>query len=192
MKSTPDAFDPAVPGPVTNPGRVAREPAPTVETSESGRAVDAPDAPPVRPVGNTDGAPPSNAYANQAPPARWLGRSIPIVVFLLAGGLMVFAAGEWNWWVGSAIEQSTDDAYLRADATPLAAKSAGYVRRVPVTDFQKVKAGELLVEIVDDDYRAALEQAQANVDAAHAAIGISLCGPDLSSTRGRHAGRAEQ
>ncbi|MBV8088446.1 MAG: biotin/lipoyl-binding protein, partial [Alphaproteobacteria bacterium] len=37
-------------------------------------------------------------------------------------------------------------------------------------DFQKVKAGDLLVEIVDDDYRAALEQAEANVAASEAAI----------------------
>src|SRR5580658_7026974 len=42
--------------------------------------------------------------------------------------------------------------------------------RVLVGDFQRVKAGDLLVEIVDDDYRAALDQAEASVDAASAAI----------------------
>jgi membrane fusion protein (multidrug efflux system) len=68
------------------------------------------------------------------------------------------------------LDQSTDDAYLQADLTPLAAKIPGYVRRVPVQDFQRVKAGDLLVEIVDDDYRAQHDQAQANVTAAKAAI----------------------
>ena len=68
------------------------------------------------------------------------------------------------------MHQSTDDAYLQADLTPLAAKVPGYVRRVPVQDFQRVKAGDLLVEIVDDDYHAQLDQAQANVTAAKAAI----------------------
>ena len=68
------------------------------------------------------------------------------------------------------MDQSTDDAYLQADLTPLAAKIPGYVRRVPVQDFQRVKAGDLLVEIVDDDYRAQHDQAQANVTAAKAAI----------------------
>jgi len=77
---------------------------------------------------------------------------------------------DWNVWVGSAILQTTDDAYLQADITPLAAKSPGYVRSVPVQDFQKVKAGDLLVEIVDDDYRAQLDQAQAYIEAAEAAI----------------------
>jgi membrane fusion protein (multidrug efflux system) len=68
------------------------------------------------------------------------------------------------------LDQSTDDAYLQADLTPLAAKVPGYIRRVPVQDFQRVKAGDLLAEIVDDDYRAQRDQAQANVTAAKAAI----------------------
>jgi membrane fusion protein (multidrug efflux system) len=89
---------------------------------------------------------------------------------LLAGALVVLVAREWDWWVGSAARQSTDDAYLQADLTPLAAKSPGYVRNVAVGDFQRVKAGDLLVEIVDDDYRAQLAQTEANVIAAQVAI----------------------
>jgi len=41
---------------------------------------------------------------------------------------------------------------------------------VPVQDFQRVHGGDVLVEIVEDDYRAQLDQAQANVGAARAAI----------------------
>ena len=100
----------------------------------------------------------------------WLGASIRLFILLLVGGLIAFVAHEWDWWVGSSVHQSTDDAYLQADLTPLAAKVPGYVRRVPVQDFQRVKAGDLLVEIVDDDYHAQLDQAQANVTAAKAAI----------------------
>jgi membrane fusion protein, multidrug efflux system len=100
----------------------------------------------------------------------WLSTAIRLFILLLVGGLVAFIAREWDWWVGSAVQQSTDDAYLQADLTPLGAKVPGYVREVPVRDFQKVKAGDLLVEIVDDDYRAQLDQAQANVAAAQAAI----------------------
>ena len=100
----------------------------------------------------------------------WLGMGIRLFILLLVGGLVVLVAYEWDWWVGSAVQQSTDDAYLQADMTPLAAKTPGYVRSVPVQDFQKVKAGDLLIEIVDDDYRAQLAQAEANVAAAQAAI----------------------
>ena len=100
----------------------------------------------------------------------WLGTGIRLFILLLVGGLVVVVAREWDWWVGSAVRQATDDAYLQADLTPLAAKVPGYVRQVPVQDFQKVKAGDLLVGIVDDDYRAQLDQAQANVATAQAAI----------------------
>ncbi len=108
--------------------------------------------------------------ASPSPKGAWLGVGIRLFVLLLAGGLVALVAREWDVWVGSAVQQSTDDAYLEADLTPLAAKVPGYVREVPVQDFQRVKAGDLLVEIVDDDYKAALEQAQANVTAAKAAI----------------------
>jgi membrane fusion protein (multidrug efflux system) len=115
----------------------------------------------------------ASAFRQPAKPAgsfAWLGTGLRLFILLLAGGLVVVVAREWDWWVGSAVRQSTDDAYLQADLTPLAAKVPGYVRQVPVQDFQKVRAGDLLVEIVDDDYRAQLDQAQANVAAAEAAI----------------------
>jgi membrane fusion protein (multidrug efflux system) len=44
------------------------------------------------------------------------------------------------------------------------------VRHVAVDDFQRVKAGELLIEIEDDDYRARVAQAEADLLGAEAAI----------------------
>ena len=102
--------------------------------------------------------------------SRWSGAAVRIFIVVLALLLAAVVAFDWNIWVGAAVLQITDDAYLQADLTPLAAKSPGYVRSVPVRDFQQVKAGELLVEIVDDDYRAQFEQSEANVEAAQAAI----------------------
>jgi membrane fusion protein (multidrug efflux system) len=102
---------------------------------------------------------------------RWFGIGIRLFILLLAAFLLFFVMRQWDLWVGSATLQSTDDAYLHSDTTPLAAKVPGYVRRVPVGDFQRVHAGDLLVEIVDDDYRAQLNQAEANVAAAKAVIG---------------------
>jgi membrane fusion protein, multidrug efflux system len=100
----------------------------------------------------------------------WVGASIRLFILILIGALILVVAREWNWWVSSSALQRTDDAYLEADTTPLAAKVPGYVSRVLVGDFQRVHGGDVLVEIVDDDYRAQLDQAQANVDAAGAAI----------------------
>jgi membrane fusion protein (multidrug efflux system) len=106
------------------------------------------------------------------PPPRspWTGIGLRVVILLLAVALATLIAREWDWWVSSALQQTTNDAYLQADMTPLASKASGYVRRVLVTDFQRVKAGDLLVEIVDDDYRAKVDQAEADVIAAQAAI----------------------
>ncbi len=100
----------------------------------------------------------------------WAGAGIRLFILLLIGALVLIVAREWGWWVGSSALQRTDDAYLQADTTPLAAKVPGYVSRVHVQDFQRVHKGDVLVEIVDDDYRAQLDQAEANVAAAGAAI----------------------
>jgi membrane fusion protein, multidrug efflux system len=96
--------------------------------------------------------------------------AIRLFILALIAGLVVVVAREWDWWVGASTLQSTDDAYLRADTTPLAAKVPGYVKAVHVQDFQRVRGGDILVEIVDDDYRAQVDQAEANVVAAEAAI----------------------
>jgi membrane fusion protein (multidrug efflux system) len=124
-----------------------------------------PDRPLARETGSA-AAPPTQETARRRFP--WRGIGIRLFILLLAGGLVAMVATEWNWWVGSARFQTTDDAYLTADLTPLAAKVPGYVRRVVVHDFQKVKAGDLLVEVVDDDYRAQVAQAEGNVASAQA------------------------
>jgi membrane fusion protein (multidrug efflux system) len=77
---------------------------------------------------------------------------------------------QWNRWVGNATREETDDAYIRGDVTPLSAQVDGYVRHVAVDDFQYVKAGDLLVQIDDADYRARVAQAEANLAGAQAAI----------------------
>ncbi|MBO4223272.1 HlyD family secretion protein [Bradyrhizobium neotropicale] len=66
--------------------------------------------------------------------------------------------------------ESTDDAYVKADSTIVSPKVSGYIAQVPVSDNQPVKAGQLLAEIDDRDFRAALAQAHADVDASEAAV----------------------
>jgi len=107
-----------------------------------------------------------------APPTRpkWQKYATPVLVTLLAAGLIATISRNWNAWEGGRIEQVTDDAYVRGDLTPLSTKVAGIVRDVKVSDFQRVHAGDLLVELEDDDYQAQLQQASAAVEAARAAI----------------------
>jgi membrane fusion protein (multidrug efflux system) len=69
-----------------------------------------------------------------------LGVGIRAFILLLIGGLILVVAHDWDFWVGSSALQSTNDAYLQADTTPLAARVPGYVKAVHVQDFQRVHA----------------------------------------------------
>lgn len=89
---------------------------------------------------------------------------------LAAFGFIVLATLRWDAWVGGAVIQTTDDAYIRADLTQLSSRVAGEVLVVAVNDYQRVKAGDLLVEIDPADYQAQVAQAEAGVAAAQAAL----------------------
>jgi membrane fusion protein, multidrug efflux system len=92
------------------------------------------------------------------------------LIFLVAVAVLVVIATRWNRWEGSADWQSTDDAFLQADLTPIASKVAGYVKNIPVQDFDRVHSGEVLAEIVDDDYRAVVAQINAAIVSAGAQV----------------------
>jgi membrane fusion protein (multidrug efflux system) len=91
-------------------------------------------------------------------------------IFLIALAILIIITTRWNHWQGGARWQVTDDAYLQADLTPLSARVAGYVRDVPVEDFQRVRAGQVIVQLVDDDYRAAVAQGEASLASAKAQL----------------------
>jgi membrane fusion protein (multidrug efflux system) len=91
-----------------------------------------------------------------------------ILVFLVAIGIIIVVSTNWTRWEGGAGWQRTNDAYLQADLTPISAKVAGYVRELPIQDFERVHRGQMLAQLVDDDYRAAVAQAEAGVASATA------------------------
>jgi membrane fusion protein (multidrug efflux system) len=81
----------------------------------------------------------------------------------MTAGIIILITGNWNRWAGDRTWQSTDDAYVQADLTPLSTKVAGVVAKVAVSDYQPVRAGDLLVQLRDDDFRANVQQAEAAV-----------------------------
>ncbi len=91
-----------------------------------------------------------------------------VSVFIVAVVILLVVVTRWNHWQGDAEVQTTDDAYLQSDVTPISTKVAGYIRDLPMQDFEHVHAGQLLAQLVDDDYRALAAQAEANVAAAQA------------------------
>jgi membrane fusion protein (multidrug efflux system) len=64
--------------------------------------------------------------------------------------------------------ESTNDAYIKADAVTVSPKISGYVDQVFVADNQDVKAGQPLVRIDARDYKAQTAQYQAQIDVAKA------------------------
>ena len=97
----------------------------------------------------------------------WVVRGAALVI---AVAIVVLFTTQWDRWLGNAARENTNDAYVRGDVTPLSARVEGYVRDVPVTDFQTVKKGDLLVQIEDADYRARVDLAEADLMAARATI----------------------
>src|SRR5215471_5212990 len=95
---------------------------------------------------------------------------VPAIILLMAGGIVFLIAGNWNTWASEGVAQKTDDAYVRADVTPLSTKVAGLVATVQVSDYQAVKSGQLLVELRDDDFHAQVQQAEAGVTAGQDSI----------------------
>jgi membrane fusion protein, multidrug efflux system len=89
-----------------------------------------------------------------------------ILVFIVAIGIVIVVSTNWTRWEGGAGWQRTTDAYLQSDLTPISAKVSGYVRELPIQDYEHVRAGQVLAQLVDDDYRAAVAQAEAGVATA--------------------------
>jgi len=78
---------------------------------------------------------------------------------------------------------STDDAYVAADSSLIAAKVSGYVTAVAVREDQPVHAGDLLATIDPRDYQTALDAARADALAAQAAIADDQAGLALQQAK---------
>jgi membrane fusion protein (multidrug efflux system) len=88
-------------------------------------------------------------------------------ILIAAAALLAGTALGGYYWKFVAPYESTDDAFVEADVTPIAAQVAGRVLRVPVSDNQEVRQGDVLFEIDPSDYQTKLDQAQAELAAAH-------------------------
>jgi len=93
---------------------------------------------------------------------------------LMAGAAVAVLAGAawygFDYWTVGRYLVSTDDAYVKADNTTVAPKVSGYLHEVLVGDNEHVRAGQVLARIDQRDFNVALDQARADVAAAHAAI----------------------
>ena len=91
---------------------------------------------------------------------------------LLAGAALaaLLASSGFLYWDYGRHFQATDDAFIATRQFAVAPKVSGFITAVPITDNEHVSAGQVLARIDDRDYRVALAQAQAQLEAAEASV----------------------
>lgn len=102
-------------------------------------------------------------------PTRTMLRRAALVTALLAGTATIVYFGH-DYWTNGRYLETTDDAYVKADSTIIAPKVSGYIAKVLVGDNEKVRAGQTLAKIDDRDFKAALDQARADIAAGEASV----------------------
>ncbi len=108
-----------------------------------------------------------NQDNDQQPERKRPGKK-PLIILAVVVVIMLIV-GFWFWFSTRNIE-TTDDAFTEGDAVTIAPKASGYVVKLLVKDNQRVKKGDLLVEIDPSDNRAQREQANAQLGLAVAQL----------------------
>ncbi len=88
-----------------------------------------------------------------------------VIIVILA--VLVAAAA---WWLHARHFESTDDAFVDSRVTAISSQVAGAIVDVPVTDNEEVRAGAVLVQIDQRNYRAAVAQAQGSLAETRARV----------------------
>jgi len=120
--------------------------------------------------------------ATKAPAASHNGRSGVVEpanpspkkkIVLSIVGVLALILVFWGFqkWLYGRSHQTTDNAQVDGHIVPVLAKVGGYVKTVNVSENDHVKAGQLLVQLDDADYRVRFQQAQADLAAAEATGG---------------------
>ncbi|MBK0125623.1 HlyD family secretion protein [Pantoea sp. S61] len=108
-----------------------------------------------------------SSQKNNEPQRKRPGKK-PLIILAIVVVIMLLV-GLWFWFTTRNIE-TTDDAFTEGDAVTIAPKAAGYVVKLLVRDNQRVKQGDLLVEIDPRDTSAQRDQAKAQLGLAKAQL----------------------
>jgi membrane fusion protein (multidrug efflux system) len=122
------------------------------------------------PAGDTGARSGSTKNLSEPPPRqkRPKGRIALFAIALVAAGAL--SPFVWNYLQSY---ESTDDAQIDGHIDPLSSRIDGTVIAVHAEDDDRVKKGDLIVEIDPRDYQVAVEQANAKLDLARAQVASS-------------------
>ena len=105
-----------------------------------------------------------------AVPAKRPGLRRFVVPVLILAALGYGGKTAYDYFVEGRFLVSTDDAYVGADTSIIAAKAMGHLTAVPVVENQIVHQGDLLASIDDGDYRNAVDAARGRIGTQDATI----------------------
>jgi membrane fusion protein (multidrug efflux system) len=109
---------------------------------------------------------PSDQARQRSPRVRRLAM-LGAVLLLAVGAAGTFG---YRWWTVGRFIEATDDAYVGAHNTTLAAKVAGYVSNIAVEDNSRVRAGDVIATIDDGDFALAADAARNKVATQQATV----------------------
>ncbi|MDE3124461.1 MAG: HlyD family secretion protein [Bacteroidota bacterium] len=85
-------------------------------------------------------------------------RLIILIVVLLVAGYFIFDKIKF-----ALTHETTDDAQVEGQITPVLPRVSGYIRNLYIKDYDSVKAGQLVAEIDDADLLLQLKEMEANL-----------------------------
>jgi len=100
-----------------------------------------------------------------------------VAIFAVLGAIVLTGTG---YWLYERRFEDTDDAQIDANISNISPRVNGTVTAVHVIENQRVKAGDVLVELDPSDLRVAVELAKAQVDEAEAQLKVE--DPSVSIT----------
>jgi membrane fusion protein, multidrug efflux system len=119
---------------------------------------------------------------DEAAPRRRRGKRV------LFGALALVAlVGAAAWWIHGLGYEDTDDARIDGDIAAISSRVPGTVTAVRVTDNQRVRAGQVLLELDPTDLEVSLAEARAAVAQAQARLASGLPGVAVTSATDRAA-----
>jgi membrane fusion protein (multidrug efflux system) len=116
---------------------------------------------------SNEAAPPRPARKPRRRQAKWIVAAIVVIAAAIAG---------FTYWHEASLYESTDDAYVGANQSEVAAQVSGPVTRVYVRNQQSVKAGDPLFDIDPRNYELALERARAQLELARQSVSQESAG----------------
>ncbi len=103
----------------------------------------------------------SNQVKKKKSPLRFIIIGIVVIAGLIYG---------WTKISYAITHETTDDAQVETDISPVLPRVGGYVKYIAVKDYDSVKSGQLLVQLDDAELQTQLLQMQADYDASKADI----------------------